>query len=95
MFGNLAALCSCASHYNPFISSCSLALWEIQSNCDVARYPAYCICRAYANYLSFSTDPWNNSEPRLHFFLINMNLLWDFAYDCSVKKERGLAPSYY
>ena len=41
MFGNLAALCSCASHYTSFISSCSLALWETQSHYDLARYPAY------------------------------------------------------
>lgn len=67
MFGNLAALSWCTSHFAP---SFQLQLRRKGSPIGLRCDPLSCILyfTACADCLSHITGSWNKSEPRLHFF---------------------------
>lgn len=74
MFGNLAALSWCISLFAPSFqlqfAICNLQSWELQSICDVMRYPAYPLHTACANSLSYIiTGYWNKSRAEASFLV--------------------------
>lgn len=54
MFGNLAALSWCPSHFTTSFQL-QLGIMELQSLCNLIHYHAYHVHAAYGHYLSFIT----------------------------------------